>query len=154
MKNKQGNQDHQEAGRDGARTQANTLSPSSNENARLKPTMNLNDLPEALRHTMLIELAHVFCRRLGRPRANDLELAGFHELSDLLLRGWILREPGRYSIGYQPGEPVIREMWQLDAALCAALRLPPPLISRIPNVDNAEVKRSLVPMGEGVRMAA
>jgi hypothetical protein len=45
-------------------------------------------------------------------------------------------------------------MWILNPMLCSALRLPPPLISRIPNVDNAEVKRSLVPMGEGVKMAA
>lgn len=101
-----------------------------------RPTMSLNELPEALQHTMLIELAQVFCRRLGRPRANDIEQAGFHDLADLLLRGWILREPGRYSIGYQPGEAVIREMWQLNPALCAALRLPPPLVSWVEGVDN------------------
>lgn len=95
------------------------------------PAMNMNELPEALRHSMLIELARVFCRRLGRPRANDLEQAGFHDLADLMLRGWILREPGRYSMGYHPGEAVIREMWQLDATLCAVLRLPPPLVSSV-----------------------
>jgi hypothetical protein len=100
-----------------------------------KANMSLNELPEALQHTMLIELAQVFCRRLGRPRANDLELAGFHDLSDLLLRGWILREPGRYSIGYQPGEAVIREMWQLDPTLCSLLRLPLPLVSSVEGVD-------------------
>lgn len=116
------------------------------------PTMNLNDLPETLRHTMLIELAHVFCRRLGRPRANDIEMAGFSDLTDLLLRGWILREPGRYSIGYQPGEPVIREMWQLDPMLCSALRLPPPLISHIADVDDA--KSLTAQVMEGERMAA
>jgi hypothetical protein len=95
------------------------------------PAMNLNELPQALRHSMLIELARVFCRRLGRPRANDLEQAGFHDLGDLLMRGWILREPGRYSMGYHPGEAVIREMWQLDATLCSVLRLPPPLVSSV-----------------------
>lgn len=119
------------------------------ERPQMKPTLNLNELPEALRHTMLIELARVFCRRLGRPRANDIELAGFPDLSDLLLRGWILREPGRYSIGYQPGEPVIREMWLLDATLCSVLRLPPPLVSRIEGEEPVEVT---VEMGQ--RMAA
>jgi hypothetical protein len=105
--------------------------------AQLRPALNLNELPEALRHTMLIELARVFCRRLGRPRANDIELAGFPDLADLLMRGWILREPGRYSIGYQPGEPVIREMWLLDPTLCSVLRLPPPLVSRIKGEETA-----------------
>ncbi|HEY1171559.1 MAG TPA: hypothetical protein VGH19_09335 [Verrucomicrobiae bacterium] len=124
----------------------------------LKPTMNLNELPEALRHTMLIELAHVFCRRLGRPRANDIEMAGFPDLGDLLLRGWILREPGRYSIGYQPGEPVIREMWIVNPTLCSLLRLPPPLVSRIPDVDDVKVAMPMVMpepiIAEGERMAA
>jgi hypothetical protein len=109
------------------------------DNMMRKPTMSLNELPEALQHTMLIELAQVFCRRLGRPRANDIEQAGFHDLADLLLRGWILREPGRYSIGYQPGEAVIREMWQLDPTLCSLLRLPPPLVSSVEGVDEGKM---------------
>lgn len=69
------------------------------------------------------ELARVFCRRLGRPRAVDLEVTGFTDLKDLLLRGLIVREPGRWSIGYQPGEAVIRQMWQLDPCLCSVLNL-------------------------------
>lgn len=104
------------------------------------PTMNMSELPETLRHTMLVELARVFCRRLGRPRANDLEQAGFHDFAELLLRGWILREPGRYSIGYQPGEAVIREMWRLEPTLCSALRLPPPLVSHVEGVDDGGEK--------------
>lgn len=88
--------------------------------------LRLHELPEPMLHTALIELARIFCRRLGRPRANDLELAGFTDLADLLMRGWILREPGRYSIGYMPGQAVIREMWLLDPALCSVLNLKHP----------------------------
>lgn len=91
-----------------------------------KPGLRLHELPDPLLHTACIELARIFCQRLGRPRANDLELAGFTSLSDLLLRGWILREPGRYSIGYMPGAPVIREMWHIDPTLCSLLKLPHP----------------------------
>lgn len=69
------------------------------------------------------ELARVFCRRLGRPRAVDLEVTGFTDLQDLLLRGLIVREPGRWSIGYMPGELVIRQMWQIYPALCSVLNL-------------------------------
>lgn len=88
-----------------------------------KPYLKIAEMDAVIRQTVLIELARVFCRRLGRPRANDLELAGFPDLSELLLLGWILREPGRYSIGYMPGADVVREMWLLDPALCSALRL-------------------------------
>lgn len=81
---------------------------------------------ETLEHTMLVELAQLFCRKLGRPTSNEFEAAGFTNVADLVSRGLIQREPGRYSIGYQPGEAVIREMWRLDSTLCSVLRLPPP----------------------------
>jgi hypothetical protein len=109
----------------------NTTEPGCDTSAPGEPTrapggLRLHELPEPMLHTALIELARVFCRRLGRPRANDLELAGFTDLADLLMRGWILREPGRYSIGYMPGLAVIREMWLLDPALCSVLNLKRP----------------------------
>jgi hypothetical protein len=106
---------------------SDTVAPPGDTNAPMHPTgLRLHELPEPMLHTALIELARVFCRRLGRPRANDLELAGFTDLADLLMRGWILREPGRYSIGYMPGQAVIREMWLIDPALCTVLNLKRP----------------------------
>jgi len=108
-------------------TAPDTAAPPGDTNAPKHPTgLRLHELPEPMLHTALIELARVFCRRLGRPRANDLELAGFTDLADLLMRGWILREPGRYSIGYMPGQAVIREMWLIDPALCTVLNFKRP----------------------------
>ncbi len=83
-------------------------------------------LPAPLEHTAVCELAKCFCACFGKPRQTELAVFGFTDLADLLLRGWIEREPGRYSIGYLPGPPVIREMWRLRPALCEVLRLPPP----------------------------
>lgn len=73
----------------------------------------------------ITKLAKIFCLRLGRPRQNDIEQEGFLVV-DLLMTGWIKREPGRYSIGYQPGDCVEREMWKLDPTLCSLLRINPP----------------------------
>lgn len=110
-----------------ATTAPDTAAPPGDAHAPTHPAgLRLHELPEPMLHTALIELARVFCRRLGRPRANDLELAGFTDLADLLMRGWILREPGRYSIGYMPGQAVIREMWLIDPALCTVLNLKRP----------------------------
>lgn len=86
----------------------------------------IQDIPKPFDQTQIIELAQVFIRRLGRPRTNDLEASGFNDISGLLLSGLIMREPGRYSIGFQPGEDVAREMWQLNPSFCSAIRLPIP----------------------------
>lgn len=112
--------------REFARAEQARADDSATRNNPAPQGIRLHELPEPMLHTALIELARVFCRRLGRPRANDLELAGFTDIADLLMRGWILREPGRYSIGYMPGQAVIREMWLLDPALCNALNLKHP----------------------------
>lgn len=89
----------------------------------MPPEFKFDELPVHLQHSAIVELARVFCHRLGGPRANDLELAGFTDLADLILRGLIQREGGRYSIGYMPGAEVIAEMWKLDPTLCSVLNL-------------------------------
>lgn len=87
----------------------------------------------------ITKLAQVFCSRLGRPRQNDIEQAGFL-VADLLLTGWITREPGRYSIGYQPGETVAREMWKINPTLCSLLRLAPPEERVVKAIREEQVK--------------
>ncbi len=62
---------------------------------------------------------------MGRPRQTDLALFGFTDVPDLILRGWISREPGRFSLGYVPGAIVQAEMWRVNPALCQALNLEP-----------------------------